>query len=78
MKKGGDVPLERALGVFDMFVLGTGSGDFDDVRDVLARGPIILDVIDRWSRYRHILMILFPHCQSNTQVSGTLAVVTKL
>ena len=30
---GEDIPLERALGAFDMFVLETGPGDFDDVRD---------------------------------------------
>ena len=31
LKDGEDVSLERALGAFDMFVLETGSGDFDDV-----------------------------------------------
>lgn len=31
LKDGENTPLERALGAFDMFVLGTGQGDFVDV-----------------------------------------------
>ena len=32
LRNGEDVSLEYALGAFDMFVLQTGQGDFDDVR----------------------------------------------
>lgn len=35
LRTGEDVSLERALGAFDMFVLETGPGDFDDVRKIL-------------------------------------------
>ncbi|KAK2812141.1 hypothetical protein FQN50_001498 [Emmonsiellopsis sp. PD_5] len=38
LRNGEDIPLERALGAFDMFILGTGPGDFNDV-------PIRLDGI---------------------------------
>ncbi|KAJ9666541.1 hypothetical protein H2201_003464 [Coniosporium apollinis] len=31
LQKGQDVPLERALGAFDMFVLDTREGDFDNI-----------------------------------------------
>ena len=31
LKDGEDVSLECALGAFDMFILETGFGDFDDV-----------------------------------------------
>lgn len=32
LQDGQDVPLERALAAFDMFILREGEGDFDDVR----------------------------------------------
>lgn len=32
LRNGEDVPLERALGAFDMFVLGAGTGDLENVR----------------------------------------------
>jgi F-box protein 21 len=32
LKNGDNVPLERALGAYDMFVLHDREGDFDDVR----------------------------------------------
>jgi F-box protein 21 len=41
LKASEDVPLERALGVFDMFVLETGTGDFDDVSGTQISIPSI-------------------------------------
>ncbi|KAL1958475.1 hypothetical protein VTO42DRAFT_4339 [Malbranchea cinnamomea] len=35
LKDGADVPIHRALGVFDLLVLETGRGDFDDISAVL-------------------------------------------
>lgn len=32
LQDGQEVPLERALAAFDMFILREGEGDFDDVR----------------------------------------------
>lgn len=36
LRRGENVPLHRALGAFDMFILGSGPGDFDDVSPMLC------------------------------------------
>lgn len=42
LRDGHEVPLERALAAFDMFILREGEGDFDDVRQqiLMALGRI--------------------------------------
>ncbi|PGH16083.1 hypothetical protein AJ80_05298 [Polytolypa hystricis UAMH7299] len=55
LKSGDDVSLERALGAFDMFVLETGRGDFNDisnaldaiVAEILAQHPNALELAPR-------------------------------
>ncbi|EEH40074.2 F-box domain-containing protein [Paracoccidioides lutzii Pb01] len=63
-----DISLERALGVFDMFVLETGPGDFNDisacldkiVTQLMMECPHIMDLSPR-NRARRIAMFLRAH-----------------